>query len=48
MFRKLTALFLSLTMLLCMLALPASAEDNEVSEYPYVFVHGMGDMANSR
>ena len=45
MFRKLTALFLSLTMLLCMLALPVSAEDSEVSEYPYVFVHGMGGWA---
>lgn len=45
MLKKITALFLSLTMLFCMLSLPSSAEEGDVSEYPYIFVHGMGGWA---
>ena len=45
MLKKLTALFLSVTLVFCMLALPASAEDGNGSDYPYIFVHGMGGWA---
>ena len=45
MLKKLTALFLSLTMIFCMVALPASAEDGNGTDYPYIFVHGMGGWA---
>ena len=50
MLKKLTALFLTLTIVFCMVALPTSAAaegtaTESTADYPYIFVHGMGGWA---
>lgn len=43
--KKIIAIILSLTMFASVFAIPANAAQTEETEYPYIFVHGMGGWA---